>query len=62
MREGCQLNIRPSSSCGHCAMQVYRRKGGGPTAHEMRSRRKYGGKVAMFGERGLAKVRGANGR
>ena len=39
----------------------YRRKGGGPTAHEMRSGRKYGRKVAMFGERALAKVRGANG-
>ena len=39
----------------------YRRQGGGPTAYEARTGRKYCGKVAVFGERVLARVKRANG-
>ena len=39
----------------------YRRQGGGPTAYETRTGRKYCDKVAVFGERVLARVKRANG-
>ena len=39
----------------------YRRQGGGPTAYETRIGRKYCGKVAVFGERVLARMKRANG-
>ena len=39
----------------------YRRVGGSPTSYEMTTGRKYVGKVAMFGERVLARLPTANG-
>ena len=68
VKEGCQMHIKPSSPVFLWAMRHagwllthYRRQGGGPTAYETRTGRKYCDKVAVFGERVLARVKRANG-
>ena len=68
VKEGCQTQVKPSSPMFLWAMRHagwllthYRRQGGGPTAYEARTGRKYCGKVAIFGERVLVRVKRANG-
>ena len=69
VKEGCQMHIKPSSPVFLWAMRHagwllthYRRQGGGPTAYKTRTGRKYCGKVAVSGERVLARViKRANG-
>ena len=68
VKEGCQMPIKPSSPVFLWAMRHagwllthYRRQGGGSTAYETRTGRKYCGKVAILGERVLARVKRTNG-
>ena len=68
LKEGCQIQVKPSSPVFLWAMRHagwplthYRRQGGGPTAYEARTGRKYCGKVAIFGGRVLAIEKRVNG-
>ena len=68
LRQGCQVEINCYGPVFQWAMRHaswllthYRRMNGSPTAYEMVTGRKYNGKLAVYGERVLARLPTANG-